>query len=151
MSTTLSRWSPFNDTLANRPMREMSRLMDDFFRLPMSELAQAANFPPADVTEETNAYTVTVEVPGIRKEDIQLSVQDNVLSLRVAKTADTKNEGKNYRHVERFYGTFERHFPFASAVDPNKVRATYKDGVLEIVLPKAENARERRIEIEAAK
>ncbi len=147
MSTTLSRWSPFHDTLSVRPMRDVSRLMEDFFRLPMSELAQA-NFPPADVTEDGNAYTVTVEIPGIRREDIQLSVQDNTLSLRVTKTSDMKDEGKNYRHVERFYGTFERHFPFASAVDPNKVRATYKDGILEIVLPKAENARERRIEVE---
>jgi HSP20 family protein len=137
---------PF-DTLSNtRPLRDMSRLMDDFFRLPISEVA-STHFPPADVTEDADAYTVSVETPGVRKEDIHISVQENTLSLRVTKTSDMKAEGKNYRHVERFYGTFERHFPFASSIDASKIQATYKDGVLQITLPKAENARERKIEV----
>ena len=147
MTTTLSRWNPFTDSTSLRPMHEMSRLMDDLFRFPTGELAHAS-LPVADVTEDGNAYTVAVEVPGIKREDIQLSVQENTLSLRVTRRSDKTEEGKTYRHVERFYGTFERHFPFASAVDPSQVRATYQDGVLEIVLPKAENARERRIEID---
>ena len=148
MASTLAHWSPFNDTLRVRPLRDMSGFMDDFFRLPLSEFPQTS-FPPADVSEDGNAYTVTVEVPGIRREDIQLSVQDNTLSLRVTKSSDKKEEGTSYRHVERFYGTFERHFPFATTVDSNQVRASYKDGILEITLPKAESARERRIEIDA--
>jgi HSP20 family protein len=147
MTTTLSRWNPFTDLTAVRPLRDVNRLMDDFFRFPVGDLA-AATLPPADISEDGEAYTVSVEVPGIKREDIQLSVQDNTLSLRVTRRADKKDETKTYRHVERYYGTFERHFPFASAVDPAKVRASYQDGILEIVLPKAENARERRIEID---
>ena len=146
MTTTLSRWNPFSDSMTMRP-RELSRLMDDFFRFPTGELAQTS-LPAADVSEDGTSYTVAVELPGVKREDVQLSVQDNTLSLRVTRRAEKTDEGKTYRHVERFYGTFERHFPFASAVDPSNVRASYKDGVLEIVLPKAENARERRIEID---
>ena len=148
MTTTLSRWNPFNDSTSRYPGREMSRLMDDLFRFPASDLAHAATLPPADVSEDGNAYTVSVEVPGIKPEDVQLSVQDNTLSLRVTRRADKTDETTTYRHVERFYGTFERYFPFASAVDSSKVRATYQDGILAVVLPKAENARERRIEID---
>lgn len=147
MTLTLSRWNPFTDSTSVRPLRDMNRLMDDFFRLPLTELAQNS-LPPADISEDGEAYTVSVEVPGAKREDIQLSVQDNTLSLRVTRHAEKKDETTTYRHVERFYGTFERHFPFASAVDPTKVRASYQDGILQVVLPKAENARERRIEID---
>lgn len=146
MPTSLSRWIPFDTLSTTRPRRDVSRLMDDLFRLPITELP-STHFPPADVTEDADAYTVSVEVPGVRKEDIHISVQENTLSLRVTKTSDMKDEGKNYRHVERFYGTFERHFPFASSIDASKIQATYKDGVLQIGLPKAENARERKIEV----
>ncbi len=107
-----------------------------------------ATYPLADVAETGDAYTVTVEVPGIRKDDIQLSVQENILSLRVTKQSGKDEEGRTCRHVERFYGSFERHFPFSSTIDPDHMKAGYRDGVLEIVLPKAENARKREIAIE---
>jgi HSP20 family protein len=125
----------------------MSRLMDEMFRFPLTEVTQAT-YPFADVVETGDAYAVTVEIPGVTREDIELTVQDNTLSLRLSKKAEAKEEGKTYRHVERFYGTFERHFPFSTAVDSSKVKASYKDGVLEITLPKAENARERHIEVD---
>jgi HSP20 family protein len=144
--SSLIRWSPLGDSLTRSPFREMSRVMDDFFRLPLSDLTQAT-YPLADVAETGDAYTVTVEVPGIRKEDIQLSVQENILSLRVTKQSEKDEDGRKYRHVERFYGTFERHFPFSSSIDPEHVKASYSDGVLEIVLAKAENARKREIAI----
>jgi len=147
MNTTLSRWHPFTDVVSVRPHREVNRLMDDFFRFPLTELAPNP-LPPADIFEDGEAYTVSVEVPGIKREDIQLSMQNNTLSLRVTRRAEKKDETKTYRHVERSYGSFERHFPFASAMDSSKVRASYQDGILEIVLPKAENARERSIEID---
>ena len=147
MTLTLSRWNPFTDSTSVRPLRDMNRLMDDFFRFPLTELAPNT-LPPADISEDGEAYTVSVEAPGAKREDIQLSVQDNTLSVRVTRHAEKKDETKTYRHTERFYGTVERHFPFASAVDSTKVRASYQDGILAIVLPKAENARERRIEID---
>jgi HSP20 family protein len=151
MNMTLTRWNPFIDGTSVRPTREMSRLLDDLFRIPVTDLTASSisgSLPLADITEDGEAYTVAVEVPGIKREDIHLSVQDNTLSLRVTRHAEKTEEQKTYKHVERFYGTFERHFPFASAVDSSKVRASYQDGILSIVLPKAENARERRIEID---
>ncbi len=145
---TMTRWNPLTDSLALRsPLGDVSRLMDEMFRFPLAEVTQAT-YPFADVVESGDAYTVNVEIPGLKKEDIQLSVEDSTLSLRFTKKAEAKEEGKTYRHVERFYGTFERHFPFATVVDSSQVKAAYKDGVLEIVLPKAENARERQIDVE---
>lgn len=145
--SSLTRWSPLADSITRTPLREMSRFMDDFFRLPLADLTQVT-YPLADVAETGDAYTVTVEVPGIRKDDVQLSVQENILSLRVTKQSAKDEEKRTYRHVERFYGTFERHFPFSSTIDADQVKAAYRDGVLEIVLPKAENARKRQIAIE---
>ncbi len=145
--TSLMRWNPQSDSITRSPFQEMSRLIDDCFRRPLSDMTQAA-YLLADVAETGDAYTVTVEIPGIRKDDIQLSVQENILSLRVTKQAEKDEDGRTYRHVERFHGTFERHFPFSSTVDSDHVKATYRDGVLEIVLPKAENARKRQIAIE---
>jgi HSP20 family protein len=121
--------------------------MDDLFRFPLTEIAQSA-YPLADVSETADAYTVTVEIPGLKKDDIELTVRDNTLSLRFSKEEQKKEEGRTYRHMERSYGTFERHFPFATAVDPSKVKAKYTDGILEVTLPKTEEARPRKIDVE---
>lgn len=147
--TLLTRWTPYNDRLALRaPLRDVSRFMDDLVRTTLSD-ASPAGYPPADVSETGDAYTVTVEIPGLRKEDIQLSVHENMLTLRLNKPQlQPEDKSRTYSHVERFYGTFERQFGFASSIDADGVKATYKDGVLEIVLPKAANARKRSIEVE---
>ena len=146
--TALTRWIPLNDTRSMRaPMREMNRMIDDFIGSSFSDVTAPA-YPYADVSETGENYTVTVEIPGLKKEDIQLSVQENILSLRFNKQAQKEENGRTYRHMERFYGTFERHFPFASSIDSSQVKATYKDGVLEVVLPKAESARPRTVDIE---
>jgi HSP20 family protein len=129
------------------PLRDMHHMIDDVIRSSFSDLTMPT-YPYADVSETGENYTVTAEVPGLKKEDIQLRVQENILSLRINKQAQKDEETRTYRHVERFYGTFERHFPFASSIDPNRVKATYKDGLLEIVLPKAESARARNVDIE---
>jgi HSP20 family protein len=122
-------------------------MIDDFIRSSFSEVT-VPTYPHADVSENDESYTVSVEVPGLKKEDIQLSVQENVLSLRVTKQAQKEETGRTTKRTERFYGTFERHFPFASPIDSSKVKATLKDGILEVVLPKAEEARTRTVDIE---
>jgi len=122
-------------------------MIDDFIRSSVSDMT-TPTYPYTDVSETGENYTVTVEIPGLKKEDIQLSVQENILSLRFDKQAQKEENGRTYRHVERFYGTFERHFPFASSIDPNQVKASYRDGLLEVVLHKAESARRRTVDIE---
>jgi HSP20 family protein len=142
--SNLIRFNPHRDSLG---LREMSRLMDDFFRFPTTETTRSA-YPATDVSETGDAYTVTVEIPGLKKDGIELSVHDNTLSLRFTKEEQKKEEGQTFRHIERSCGTFERHFPFATALDASKVKATYKDGLLEVTLPKAVEARQRKIEVE---
>ena len=154
MTTSLTRWNPLTDSLTMRAplhVHEMGRMVDDLFRYPFSEVTPAT-YPFSDIAETGDSYIVSVEIPGLKRDDVQLSVQDNTLSLRFTKQSQKQQEGegngRTYRHVGRFWGTFERHYPFAAAIDPDHVKASYRDGVLEIVLPKAENARKREIAIE---
>ena len=88
--------------------------------------------------------------PGMKTEDIKVEVEDGVLTLQGEKKRHEETEKANRYRVERVYGTFTRRFSLPMAVDASKVSATYKDGVLELVLPKADEAKPRRIEIQAA-
>jgi HSP20 family protein len=141
--------------------REMDRLFDDFFAP-----AEGRSFAPAaaaraetgmimpsiDVQENEQAYTVTAELPGIDLKDIELSLDDNVLTLRGEKRSERHEEDGGRRYSERSYGRFERSVPLAAEVDPNRVEASCENGVLKVMLPKNPKAREtsRRIEIKGA-
>jgi HSP20 family protein len=136
--------------------REMDRLFDDFFApaearsfAPATQAARGMIMPSLDVDESDEAYMVTAELPGIDQKDIELSLDDNVLTLRGEKRLE-RNEREAGRHyTERSYGRFERSIPFAAEIDADRVQANCENGVLTIVLPKNPRAREtsRRIEI----
>jgi HSP20 family protein len=126
---------------------ELDRLFDrsfgPVFRTPGSSFSHWA--PALDVYQDKDQFTVVAELPGLKKEDIELSLQDGVLTISGERKQEKKSE-EGYRN-ERFFGRFQRSVTLPAGVDGNKVKATYQDGVLKVVLPKAEEAKPKQIEV----
>lgn len=118
---------------------------------PAANVEAALDWSPAIDLEETDgAYTVTAELPGLKPEEVDVSVENNVLTVRgEKKREETKEEKGKWHVVERSYGSFERSFTLPRRVSEAKVEARFEDGVLNINLPKAEEAASRRIKIDA--
>ena len=142
------RWSPIAGFASVQD--EMNRVMNDVFG--RSSQADGALWqPPIDIEEQTDRYLLQVELPGLRLEDIKITIEDNHLSIRGEKTRTQEQKNGTYHRLERVYGTFERTFTLTHAVKSDKVEATYRDGVLEVSVPKAEEAKAREIPIKTAR
>lgn len=121
---------------------EMNRMFDQFFNDPFTllsvpSLRSVADFMPRiDVSETDTAMQVTAELPGMDEKDIQLSLENDSLIISGEKKNDIEEKGKNFHRVERSYGSFQRVIPLVSEVQSDKVEATFKNGVLNISLPK---------------
>jgi len=147
---SLARWDPFSEM---RRMREdMESMFEGFWRPPMLfpwTIEGAA--PCIDVYERDNNVIVKAEVPGLKKEDIEVTATEDSISLRGEfKREEEMREEGFYRH-ERRAGKFYRTIPMPAAIKPDEVKATFKEGVLEVAAPKAEEARakEKRVPVEA--
>ncbi|MCK4417815.1 MAG: Hsp20/alpha crystallin family protein [Candidatus Latescibacteria bacterium] len=144
----LVRWRPLGDFVDVRD--EIDRLFDTF--LPVKFKAEypvtAAWAPRVDVAETDNEVIVTTELPGVERKDVKLSVEDNVLTIGGEKKQEKETKEKNYHCVERRYGTFSRSFTLPTRIQADKVKATFKDGILIIKLPKVEEAKTKEIPIE---
>ncbi len=121
-------------------------LHDEFGLLP--EWWHDGHFMPAlDVTEDESSMTLVAEVPGMTKEDLQISVEDGVLTLRGEKKEEQVSEDAHFRRAERRFGSFERRIHLPEHVDSEKIEATYRDGVLKLRMPKLESVRPKAIPI----
>jgi len=144
------------DRLANRMMRGPFGLMsNDFFRdLPLfavGNLDSRTWRPAVDIQEDKAQYTVHAELPGLRKEDVKVELDEGVLTIRGERKLETKEEDKErkYTRVERQYGSFARRFPLPKDVDSANVKASFKEGVLEVCLPRSvEKAKQSEIHID---
>ena len=145
----LVRWSPVRNTFS--PQSELNRLMDDFFGRRLDVEGPTVWQPVVDIEESPEGYLVRAELPGMRLEDIKITVADQALSIRGEKRREEEKKGTSYHRVERVYGTFERSFSLGHAVAADKIEATYRDGVLEVSIPKAEEAKAREIHVKVAK
>ena len=145
----LVRWSPVRSGFT--PQQELSRIVDDFFGRRFDVEGPTAWQPVVDIEETPEAYLVRAELPGMRLEDIKITVADNALSIRGEKRREEEKKGTTYHRVERVYGSFERSFSLGHAVAADKIEATYRDGVLDVSIPKAEEAKAREIQIKIAK
>jgi HSP20 family protein len=111
---------------------------------------RAVAFVPAlDVREDANAVTVQVDLPGVAREQVQVTFQDGVLTIAGERKAETQDKENGWYHRERAYGRFERNLSVNTPVNSEQIRASHKDGVLNITLPKTPEARPRQIEISA--
>ncbi len=111
------------------------------------EVAEATWAPAVDVKESDEALTVYVELPGVEKKDIAISLEDNVLTVTGQRTQSRDEDKESYHRVERTYGKFRRSFRLPANVEGDKVAAEFKDGVLSVEIPKAAEAKPRQIEI----
>jgi HSP20 family protein len=133
---------------------DMNRLFDRFFddfRLPSFADRDLATFPRIDVKETKKEVLVSAELPGMEANDIDISVSDNMLSLRGEKKQERKHEGENYYHMECSYGSFNRSIPLPSEVESENVNAEFKNGILKVTMnKKPENKQKaKKIEIKA--
>lgn len=144
----LMRYEPLN--LLNQLQREVNRLFETS-RLGDEETGHMlADWAPAvDIKEEPAQFVIHADLPGVDIKDIEITLENGVLTLKGQRAAEKKEETQQYRRVERVRGTFLRRFSLPDAVDAEKVAARCKDGVLEVVVPKREVAQPRRIAIES--
>jgi HSP20 family protein len=143
---SIVRWDPFEE------MAGFRRLFDQPFQafLQPGVPAEASWNPLADISEAKEAYTVKVELPGMKQEDIAVSVEENVLSVKGERKREAETTEEGYSRIERRHGSFERQFTFPATVDMEQIQATYRDGILEIRLPKKEEAKPKTVKIQAA-
>jgi HSP20 family protein len=131
---------------------EMNRLVRDFFRggLQDKETSRRDVWTPAvDMYEGDEAFTVTAELPGFSKDDVQVELKDNRLTLKGERKREAEVKEAQYHRVERAYGAFRRSIRLPATVDADKAEAVFKDGVLKLTLPKAEEAKPKAISITA--
>ena len=140
---TLVRFNPFGDM-----HHHLDRWVGSF--ASENENVRRSWVPAVDIFERGEETVVRAELPDVRKEDLDLKVENNVLTLRGEKRRDETVEQENYHRSERHYGSFTRSFKLPSTVDTSHIQARYENGVLEIVIPKAEEAKPKQIEVKVA-
>lgn len=141
---TLVRWNPMRD-LAAMEIDRLQRMFDGSF----AGGAGAAWMPAVDIYEDTNGDLVlTAEVPGLSRDDIRLTVENNVLTLEGERKQETDERRDRYHRYERQWGAFRRSFTLPHTLDAGAVKATCQDGVLTVRLPRREEAKPRQITIE---
>jgi HSP20 family protein len=147
------RWEPFRD-LAGVQDR-MNRIFDEAFRGPRGtedDWALGGAWAPAvDIYEHEGNLVLKAELPGIEHKDVDVRVENNVLTLRGERKFDSEVKREEYHRVERAYGTFSRSFTLPNAVDTDKIKAEFKDGVLRVTLPQREEAKPKQISISVTK
>jgi HSP20 family protein len=122
--------------------------IDRFFEAPLSRTSELLGWAPAfDVYEEKDNFTVKAELPGMKKEDISVSLHEGNLIISGERKSETKSEGTAVYRSERFFGKFQRAVPLPPTIDAKSVKAEYKDGILTVTLPKTEEAKPKQIEV----
>ena len=140
--TRISRW-PTLDRLT-----DLRDEIDRFFEAPLTRTSELLGWTPAfDVYEEKENFVVKAELPGMKKEEINVSLQDGDLIISGERKGESKTEGTEVYRAERYFGKFQRSVTLPATVAANKVKAEYKDGVLTVTLPKTEDAKPRQIEV----
>ena len=144
---TADRWDPFRNV--SDIQGEVNRLFDTFLGRSMTgSPASRAWLPAVDMHETKDDLVLTVEVPGVREKDVTVSITGDLLTIKGERRWDDEAKDRQYLHVERAYGHFERLVQLPMAVQADKVKATYREGVLMITLPKAEELKPRQIKID---
>ena len=145
--TTLAKWNPFGEleTLQNR--------LTTLFGRPLLRTTGEETFgvtewaPLVDVTEDEKEYMIKAELPEMKKENVNVTVEDGTLRITGERKFEKEEKTRKYHRVERAYGTFERNFTLPEGTKGDKVTAEYKDGVLRVHLPKGEEVKPKAVEV----
>ena len=152
LTTRNSRTHPATAELVNVG-NGISRLLNDAFSgldWQYRDSVGASWVPAVDIFEEADAIRIMAEVPGVKPEDVKISLEGNVLTIHGQKQQSAEERTERVHRYERTYGVFERTFTLPATVDANHIKASYADGVLTVTLPKMAEARPRQIQIEVA-
>jgi HSP20 family protein len=145
--TVITRWDPFREfsTLQDR----MNRLFRDSYGPEGREesLTTTSFAPPVDVYEDEHTVSLKIEVPGIDEKDIDVRIENNILTVHGERKFEKEEKEENFRRVERQYGSFTRTFTLPTTVDAEKVSANYDKGILKIALPKKAEAKPKQIKV----
>lgn len=143
--TTLTRWSPIAG-LAGREIEQLNRMFDAAFGA--ESIVRGGWQPPVDIVETPNHdVIVKVDLPEMKREDIKVTYENNVLTIEGERKFAQETQGETHHRVERGYGAFQRSFTLPSVIDGSRVQAAYQDGVLTVTLPRREEARPRQIQV----
>jgi HSP20 family protein len=144
----LARWTPYRDMLSVRD--EMNRVFNEVLGRGANDESSwfsGAWLPPVDIYETDEALVMKAELPGFAKDDISIELKENTLMIKGERKREGEVKESNYHRTERVYGTFQRSFVLPATVDQEKVNASYKDGILELRLPKVQAAQPKRIAV----
>ena len=144
----ITRWDPFRELAAVQD--RMNRLFQDSFSPAMRAeegLATSTFMPPVDIYEDEHNITLKLEVPGIEEKDLDVRVENNVLTVRGERKLEKEEKQENFHRIERQYGSFARSFTLPNTVDPDNVAADYRNGVLELKLAKRAEAKPKQIKV----
>lgn len=139
-------WAPI------KGLMELNREMNDLFNGSYDEPVKSSAMefhPRVDVSEGDGDYLIQADLPGVSEKDVEVTLNDGVLTVKGQRVQESKDESKNYYRTERLFGFFQRQFSLPKNVNMDKIAATFKDGVLNITLPISEEAKERKITINA--
>lgn len=156
MQMAIVRWEPFRDLLSLQD--RMNRMFDESYRGVSrgtgsdEDWALGGSWAPAvDIYEQDGNIVLKAELPGVDAKDVDIRLENNVLTLRGERKLDNEVKRENYHRVERSYGSFTRSFTLPTVVDQEKIKADYRDGVLRVTLPKREEAKPKQISIAVGK
>ena len=141
---TLDRWGPFRE---NSPDTQLNRLFSDFFARTSQDQNLTTWAPAVDIYEGEHELVVKADLPDVKPEDLDIRVENNILTIRGERKFEKKVDEKNYLRVERAYGSFARSFQLANTVNTEAIKADYKDGVLTLSIPKREEAKPKQIKV----
>lgn len=134
-------------------LQRLNRILDEAFAGAFPEQGNVITstlFAPTDVSEDENALQITMELPGVDPDDVRLSLESNILTIRGEKRQQVDENNERVHRFERVYGVFERTFALPNTVDPEKIEARFENGVLIVRIPKAERARPREIRVSSS-
>jgi HSP20 family protein len=154
--TTMTRWDPFQDLRsAQEEMAQMPPMLAHALGLHAQQgngrAAATAWAPALDISERKDAYLVTVELPGCKPEDLDITMEDGLLTIQGERQFTAESSEQQYHRVERRYGAFRRSITLPAHVLAEQIQATFEDGVLQILVPKAEEAKPKRIQVRPGK
>ena len=148
--TTLMRWDPF------RELEDMSDRLNRMFARPAvrtngKETLTVADWSPTvDISETDGEYLIKAELPEVKKDDVKVTLEDGILTIQGERRREKDEKTTKYHRVERSYGSFVRSFSLPDQVDENGVKAEYRDGMLNLRIPKSEKTKPRAIEVKVA-
>ncbi len=142
---TLTRYRHRPLSIFEQLQREMGDLLDN--RQLTSNFGTEEWSPAVDIKETDQAYEIHADLPGVKAEDIEVTMEEGVLTIKGTRESQKEEEKDNYKRVERFSGSFMRRFTLPDLADSTNVKATTKEGVLELVIPKAERAKPQKITV----